>query len=176
MNRTPGPNVFRAKMFAEAAHAGQSYDSFPYTYHLSQVVAMLEKFGFDDPIMLSAGWLHDSIEDTNRNYNDIASEFGPEVAELVYAVTNEKGRNRKERNARTYPGIRGNDQATALKLADRIANVEHGTINGGKEEMYRKEFENFQFHLRPSKEEAAKPEDERITRMWTHLARLLGIH
>ncbi len=171
MNRTPGPNELRAKMFAEASHAGQSYDNFPYTYHLGQVVEMLKKFGFDDPVMLSAGWLHDSIEDTNRNYNDIASEFGTEVADLVYAVTNEKGKSRRERNEKTYPGIRGNDRAVALKLADRIANVEHGAINGGKEEMYKKEFAAFEAALRTKENE-----DDGIKRMWTHLARLLGIH
>jgi (p)ppGpp synthase/HD superfamily hydrolase len=156
-------------MFAEVAHAGQTYDKFPYPYHLGQVVQMLEKFGFDDVVILCAGWLHDSIEDTNTSYNDIKAEFGEGVAELVFSVTNEKGRNRKERNEKTYPGIRGNERATALKLADRIANVEHGSINGGKDEMYRKEFSSFEKALR------VLPEDERLTRMWKHLRRLLSI-
>lgn len=172
MNRQPTPSPGRAKMFAEAAHAGQTYDKYPYTYHLSQVVLVLEKFGWDDSAMLCAGWLHDSIEDTNTSYNDIKAEFGEEVAELVYAVTNELGRNRKERNERTYPKIRGNDRPTALKLADRIANVEHGSINGGKDEMYRKEFSSFESMLRPGDK---AEEDQRLERMWRHLRKLLEI-
>lgn len=175
MSRQPSASPARARLFAEAAHAGQTYDLYPYTYHLGQVVSVLEKFHWDEPEMLCAGWLHDSIEDTNTSYNDIKNEFGEVVAELVYAVTNELGRNRKERNERTYPKIRGNERATALKLADRIANVEHGSINGGKDEMYRKEFESFQFYLRPMPDERTGPEDERITRMWKHLGRLLGV-
>jgi guanosine-3',5'-bis(diphosphate) 3'-pyrophosphohydrolase len=159
-------------MFAEQAHAGQAYDKYPYTYHLGLVVQVLEKFGWDDPVMLCGGWLHDCIEDTNTSYNDVKAEFGEEVAELVYAVTNELGRNRKERNERTYPKIRGNQRATALKLADRIANVEHGAINGGKDDMYRKEFSDFESNLRLMD---AIPEDSRLERQWRHLARLLNV-
>jgi len=162
-------------MFAEAAHAGQTYDKYPYTYHLSQVVLILEKFGWDDSAMICAGWLHDSIEDTNTSYNDIKTEFGEEVAELVYAVTNELGRNRKERNERTYPKIRNNERATAIKLADRIANVEHGSINGGKDEMYKKEFPSFEGWLRPTGEDKIREEDDRIRKMWRHLRKLLEI-
>jgi (p)ppGpp synthase/HD superfamily hydrolase len=166
----PGPSPIRAKVFAEKAHRNQDYDNkYPYPYHLEQVVKMLEKFGFDDPVIICAGWLHDCIEDTPNSYGDIKQEFGEEVAELVFAVTNEKGRNRKARNEKTYPGIRGNERATALKLADRIANVEHGTINGGKDDMYRKEFPEFEKALR------VFPEVPELTRMWKHLGRLLGV-
>lgn len=170
MNQSQGPSTTKARMFAEQAHAGQLYDKYPYTYHLSQVVITLEKFGWTDPVIVCAGWLHDSIEDTNTSYNDIKKNFGEEVAELVFAVTNELGRNRDERNERTYPKIRGNDRATALKLADRIANVEHGSINDGKDEMYKKEYSKFQSQLRPDK----STEDNRLSKMWKHLDRFLA--
>lgn len=173
LNTIPGPrpDVDRAQMFAEMAHAGQAYNQeVPYTYHLRQVVENLKKYGFTDPVMLCAGWLHDSIEDTTRSYNDIKKVFGTEVAEIVFAVSSELGRNREERNKKTYPKIRGNPSAIALKLADRLANVEYGLINGGKIDMYRSEFSSFENGIR---DYPADNEDPRITTMWKHLAALL---
>lgn len=172
MIRQPGPNMIRARMFSEAAHAGQTYDKYPYTYHLEQTTIVQAKFGFDDQVSQCAGWLHDCIEDTRTSYNDIKDEFGFDVAELVYAVTNELGRTREERNTRTHPKIRGNVMATGLKLADRMTHCEHGAINGGKFETYKKEAASFELGIRTP---AGEPEDERLTRMWLHMGRLLGV-
>lgn len=162
-------------MFAEAAHAGQLYaEEVTYTHHLECVVEVLKRFGFTDPVMISAGYMHDCVEDTTRSYNDIKTRFGEEVAELVYAVTNELGRNRKERNEKTYPKIRGNRGATALKLADRIANVEYSLANGGKDDMYAKEYPGFKAALCvPSQDWIEGLPDSAIDRMWTTLDRLL---
>ena len=76
---------------------------------------------------------------------DIAELLGEDVAVLVEAVTSEEGVNRAQRNALTYPKIRraGRD-AVRLKLADRIANVEHG---GRAFEMYKKEHAEFRAQL-----------------------------
>lgn len=167
-NKIPNPDPIKAKMFAEIAHAGQTYnDEVPYSHHVECVVDVLARFGFTDVEMRCAGYLHDSVEDTSRSYNDIKKRFGENVAELVYAVTNELGRNRKERNEKTYPKIRGNDRATALKLADRIANVEYGLANGGKNDMYASEHADFSSAIR------VETADERINRMWRHLGQLL---
>lgn len=70
------------------------------------------------------------------------------IAELVYAVTNEKGRNRAERaNDKYYEGIRNTEHATFVKLCDRIANIEYG----GKSDMYAKENINFKRKLYDAK-------------------------
>jgi (p)ppGpp synthase/HD superfamily hydrolase len=88
--------------------------------------------------------------------------FGEEVARLVHAVTNEPGPNRKQRGMATYPKIRdAGDCAVALKLADRIANVEMG---GKLVAMYAKEYEDFRRALyTPGQNEP----------MWAHLDSLL---
>ncbi len=164
---TGKPDTIRAKYFAEIAHAGQVYsDEVPYLYHLESVVKVLERFGHTDPVMICAGYLHDTIEDTTKSYNDIATRFGIEVAELVYCVTSEIGRNRKERNDKTYPKIAANQMAVTLKLADRIANVEYGLASGGKQDMYAKELPHFYDML------YTKGQNEK---MWSHLERLLRI-
>lgn len=162
------PDPVKARRFAEIAHAGKLYDAgLPYTVHLEAVVSVLSRFGVTDPLMVSAGWLHDSIEDTGTSYNDLKKDFGGEVAELVYTVTNELGRSRVERNAKTYPKIAGNEKATTLKLADRIANVEQGLARGGKNDMYAVEYPTFKAAL------YAPSTSDILARMWAHLDLLL---
>lgn len=153
-----------AKFFAATKHGDQKYGVLPYTHHLAQVEAVLRRFKgeFIHENMLVAAWLHDVIEDTGTKLKEIEELFGPKVTELVGAVTNEPGPNRKVRAALTYPKIRACVGATALKLADRIANVE----NGGKlVDMYRKEHEDFRRGLYcPGRHEE----------MWAHLDALLA--
>ncbi len=181
------PDVDRAQHFAELQHAGQRYnDETPYTLHLKAVGAVLKRFGFATPELLSAAWLHDILEDTNTSYNDIKQRFGPTVAELVYFVTSEKGRNRKERNAKTYPELaeKAPWEARALKLADRIANVEYGAATDGKNSMYAAEFANFEKVLRYKDtvvqfDRGSKAvietsvRDPQLETMWAYLTKLL---
>jgi len=67
------------------------------------------------------------------------------VADIIYAVSNEKGKNRKERaNDKYYEGIRQTEGASFVKICDRIANVQYSKMTGSKMfEMYKKENEHF---------------------------------
>ena len=88
------------------------------------------------------------MEDTAVSYNDIKEKFGIEVAEIVYAVTDELGRNRKERKAKTYPKIKENKDAIIVKLGDRISNMRNSLLKGHKmSEMYIKEYKEFRSAL-----------------------------
>jgi (p)ppGpp synthase/HD superfamily hydrolase len=137
--------LLRARQFADVAHGGQRYGEHQYNYHLEKVYRTLLRFKVGSDELLIAAFLHDVLEDTPTNFSDVFRAFGPEVAELVYAVTDELGRNRGERHAKTYPKIRELPQAVTLKLADRIANVEHSiyTMDVGKLSMYRREHQEF---------------------------------
>lgn len=161
-----------AKYYASVKHAGQSYSGgLPYTHHLAAVAAVLNRFGScganihdgeDVDAMYASAWLHDVVEDTGTKLKEIEEMFGPRVAHLVGAVTNEKGENRKTRHALTYPKTReAGPLAVRLKLADRIANVEAG---GTLVKMYQKEYEDFRRNLYT----AGQNED-----MWGHLDELL---
>lgn len=161
-------NVFTEKDYKEArmvgvkAHSNQSYDEvFPYEKHLDDVVDILKRFGFAG-IYIIAGYLHDAIEDDGISYNDIKKHFGVDIAEIVFCVTDELGRNRAEKKAKTLPKTASNPDAIILKLADRIANVEHA----GKIDMYAKEYKEFKDALFPHSTQKAKP-------MWDHLDTLL---
>ena len=140
--------VKEAAYFAISAHGNQTYDSYPYYYHLEEVVDILREFGYTDDKYIVAGYLHDTLEDTAVSYNDIKERFGEEIAEIVFAVTDELGRNRKERKAKTYPKIKANKDAIIVKLADRISNMRNSLLKGHKmSEMYIKEYGTFRSSL-----------------------------
>ena len=100
----------------------QKYDHvLPYGFHLKMTVSYVSRYGYlvaeteaDILILYASAFLHDTIEDARMTYNDVVKflkEFKgggfvlPEgvrqhledqVPEIVYALTNEKGRNRGE--------------------------------------------------------------------------------
>ena len=98
---------------------------------------------------LLATWGHDLIEDCRVSYNDVKEHLGQEVADIVYAVSNEKGKNRKERaNEKYYVGIRTTPGAVFVKICDRIANVQYSKMTKSRMfEMYKKENPEFERRL-----------------------------
>lgn len=153
-----------ARMVAVKAHSNQSYDEiFPYEKHLDDVVDILKSFGFSGKYIV-AGYLHDTMEDNGLSFNKIRKHFGVEVAEMVYCLTDEFGRDRKEKKTKTLPKTAANPDAIIVKLADRIANIEHG----GKVDMYSKEYNEFKGALYLN-----TPADGK--RMWDYLDVLLGV-
>lgn len=157
-----------AKRFAGIMHFRQSYGTHKYTYHLQQVEMVINRFGFKDTKLRICAWLHDIIEDTEISYYQVKDTFGQEIADIVYAVTNEMGRNRKERYAKTYPKIRANKNALIIKLADRIANIEFSKgSNTSYVDMYKKEWPSFYSALHSLDET-----DVRINKMWQYLESL----
>ena len=94
----------KASFYAIKAHkeVNHKYDGQPYEVHLkmcSDIGGMFIKLIPESEIerVFAAIWLHDTIEDCRKTYNDIKKEFGSIVADIVYACTNEKGKTRKER-------------------------------------------------------------------------------
>lgn len=131
------------------------YDTYlPYRFHLLIVAEAAKRFKGLIPdndfetVKLSA-YGHDLIEDTRTSYNDVKQVLGESVADIVYALTNEKGRNRKERaNDSYYQGIRDTKYAVFVKLCDRIANVQYSKMTGSRMfEMYKKENPEFMTQL-----------------------------
>lgn len=126
------------------------YDGKPYSVHLALVTAYAQKYISKIPEpqqenVINACWLHDTIEDTRNTYNDILAISNETVANIVYAVTNEKGKNRGERaNEKYYKGIISVPFARFVKLCDRLANVKYSVdTNSRMKEVYRKENDHF---------------------------------
>jgi len=139
--------IERAFMVARLAHANQMYDIYPYEYHLRETLKVAKGIALSEDIQVACV-LHDALEDTSLSYNDIKKAFGKNVAEIVYSVTDELGRNRKERKEKTYPKIRGSVDAVLVKLCDRIANVKHSKgYNERLFNMYVNEHSNFKNNI-----------------------------
>ena len=88
----PFRTIAEAISFAARAHRHQlrKDKETPYAAHPFRVCLTIRHvFGIDDPILLAAAALHDTIEDTTTDYDDIAEKFGPEIADVVAAMTKE---------------------------------------------------------------------------------------
>lgn len=133
----------------------QKYDLHPYAYHLHMVAEKTMKnirkyLGTGLPYqtyvaIIFGAYFHDSIEDARLSYNDVMKiakiyfddEHAKIATEIVYALTNEKGRTRAERaNDKYYEGIRNTSFAPIVKLSDREANMEYSKENSSS--MYKK--------------------------------------
>ena len=160
----------------QAAHelhqsVNQTYgDGLPYGYHLDMVVNGIRDFGYlvcvgEDNVLplFFGGYYHDSIEDARLTYNDVlatAREYLTEeqaltATEIVYALTNDKGRTRAERaGEKYYRGIRETPFAPFVKLCDRLANVTYSCaeVDGGNQrmkEVYKKQMAHFLPSINP---------------------------
>ena len=139
----------------------QHYDTnLPYGIHLDMVADGVIKYGNEviadenDLLpMIFGAYFHDSIEDARQTYNDVrktALKYMDEqqaftAAEIVYAVTNDKGRTRAQRaGEKYYAGIRQTPYAPLIKICDRIANTAYSVE--GKDRMatiYAQEYPHF---------------------------------
>ena len=125
-------------------------DELPYGFHLDMVVEGICCYGHlvcaceEDVLpMFFGGFYHDSIEDARLTYNDVmrvARQWMTEEqalmgTEIVYALTNDKGRTRAERAGEKYfKGIRETPYAPFVKLCDRLANVTYScSIDSGRD-------------------------------------------
>ena len=109
--------------YAARAHAGQHRKGgAPYILHPAEVAAILQRAGVDEMAVLRASLLHDVVENAPRRVADIASEFGPTVADLVGELTRPEATRHDREVFRGYlDGLSG--RARLIKLADRIENV-----------------------------------------------------
>ncbi len=129
---------------------GTKYGDFPYTLHLTMVANIANKYvhqyftGKDLEDVMKAAWCHDLIEDCRVSYNDLKTHIGEEAADIVYAVTDELGRDREERHKKTYPKIAADRRAIFVKLCDRLANTVFSKYSGsGMFGKYESEFKGF---------------------------------
>jgi len=120
------PLARRAVDFAEQRNAGQrrASDHAPFLMHPLEVASMLDRAGYPEPVV-AAAVLHDVLEDTDAKRQELEASFGPEVSDLVAAVSDdpaiEDEEERKEELRRRVE--RAGGYATAVYAADKIAKV-----------------------------------------------------
>jgi guanosine-3',5'-bis(diphosphate) 3'-pyrophosphohydrolase len=117
-----------ALSFAADKHRNQrrkDKEASPYINHpiaLARILAV--EGGVDDAVVLCAAVLHDTVEDTETSYDELAAQFGREIADVVLEVTDDKAlpkAERKQLQVERAPQL--SRAAKLVKLADKIANV-----------------------------------------------------
>jgi (p)ppGpp synthase/HD superfamily hydrolase len=111
-----------AASFAARAHKHQLRKDgvTPYVSHAFRVCLVVRHvFGFDDPRLLAAALLHDTIEDTTTDFDDIRERFGPEVAAWVACLSKDKRLADDQREREYLERLRAAPwQVQICKLAD----------------------------------------------------------
>ena len=122
--------VKKAYDFSLKHHEGQSRASGePYLVHPLEVALVLAEMKMD-PVAISAGLLHDSVEDTSVTIVDIRKEFGEQVAHIVEGVTKISKIEFATREEQQAENIRkmmlamvDDIRVVLIKLADRLHNM-----------------------------------------------------
>ncbi len=114
-----------ALIYAIKAHENQKRkDGKPYISHPISVAIELAKNSADDDL-ISAGLLHDAIEDTTVTYDEIEETFGREIADLVLCDTENKKLPWEERKQSVidFLSSSADRKAQMLICADKLANL-----------------------------------------------------
>lgn len=120
-------STFAAVKHAQACHF-RSYTGEPYLMHLSRVAgAVYDATG--DHELAAIAWLHDTLEDTQTTYEELAAAFSPEIAKGVWHLTDQflpgKGGNRARRKHLEAERLsKAPDRIKTIKIADLIDNAE----------------------------------------------------
>ena len=119
--------LLEAASLAARAHHGQMRKdkATPYVSHVFRVCLVVRDiFGFDDPRMLITALLHDTIEDTTTDFDDIEKQYGQEIAGWVALLTKNKSMPEAAREADYIERLlEGPWQVRACKLADVFDNL-----------------------------------------------------
>ena len=120
--------ILDALAFAAEKHRDQrrkNAEASPYINHPIAVAHILvNEGGISDPVVICAALLHDTIEDTETQPEEIGRRFGREIRHIVLEVTDDKELPRAERKRlQVEHSSELSHAAKLVKLADKICNV-----------------------------------------------------
>ncbi|PJG51968.1 phosphohydrolase [Bradyrhizobium forestalis] len=98
----------------------------PYVNHLAEVANLLATATEGaDAELVAAGWLHDTIEDTDTTREELAQTFPERVASLVVECTDDMSLPKAERRRlQVLEAPKKSPGAKLIKIADKISNTE----------------------------------------------------
>ena len=164
--------LLEAVSFAARAHRQQvrKDNQTPYSAHVFRVCLIVRHvFGIDDSAALMAGLLHDTIEDTPTDYEDLAERFGSEVAAWVGALTKDMRQPEAEREEAYRTALANAPwQVKLCKLADIFDN----TLDSGslQPEQRARTLQRSRHYLQALDSPDLPPD---VQRAWDLVARLL---
>jgi (p)ppGpp synthase/HD superfamily hydrolase len=97
----------------------------PYINHLAEVARILaDVTDGADAELVAAGWLHDTIEDTETTREELAEKFGARVATLVVEVTDDMSLSKATRRQKQIADApHKSPGARLIKIADKVSNI-----------------------------------------------------
>ncbi|HIF58421.1 MAG TPA: bifunctional (p)ppGpp synthetase/guanosine-3',5'-bis(diphosphate) 3'-pyrophosphohydrolase [Rhodospirillales bacterium] len=130
MKKLPQPStlLLKAAQFSALKHRDQrrkDIESSPYINHPITVAHIIADIGgIEDPEILAAALLHDTIEDTKTKPSELEEMFGETIRRYVEEMTDDKALTkeiRKQKQIEHAPHL--SVGATLIKLGDKISNV-----------------------------------------------------
>lgn len=118
--------VAKAKSFAFDKHKNQTKKDkiISFSEHLEGVVNRLKNLGITNQEILSAAWLHDTIEHTDSTFDEINKKFGNTISVLVLSITKDSNLSNKEKEKQYIKQLKkASPQAKIIKLCDISANL-----------------------------------------------------
>jgi GTP pyrophosphokinase len=144
--------IERAYDFARAAHEGQKRMSGePYFTHVVATAQILAKQGMD-AVTISAGLMHDVLEDTQITEEEMTEKFGEEIVFLVKGVTKlgtlkYRGHQRHIESLRKFFIAMANDlRVVIIKFADRLHNLRTLEHHSNPEKRHRIALESIELY------------------------------
>jgi len=125
------------------------YDGKKYVIHLDMVVDSIKKYETvfknhkDYRIAVIAGFYHDTIEDAQVSFNDVAGASNKRVARIVLDVTDVHEENRLLRHLFTMGKTVKDYIAIIVKMADIRANAMYSRDHGSS--MYKKYVAEYEY-------------------------------
>ena len=118
--------IDKAIRFAAIKHEGQNRKGtdIPYITHPFAVGMILQQAGYKEEVIV-AGILHDTLEDTETTENELLSEFGQHIVDLVKAATEEdKSLSWEERKQHAIDDLAlKSPEQIAVIVADKLHNI-----------------------------------------------------
>jgi (p)ppGpp synthase/HD superfamily hydrolase len=130
--------ITKAIEFATKKHSGQfrKITGLPYVTHPIEVARLVEQFKSSKNMteLKVAALLHDTLEDTNATFSEIAMEFSPLIASLVLELTSDsleiKKTSKCEYLKRKMLGM--SSYGLFIKLCDRLSNLRDNPTDKSK--------------------------------------------
>jgi (p)ppGpp synthase/HD superfamily hydrolase len=124
--RTKSELAAAALRFARRAHLGQhrKQTNEQFVEHPIAVARLLSEAGYDDHVMVAA-YLHDVVEKTGVELEEIRERFGPEVAEVIDSLSEDDdipGYAERKRALRRQV-LAASRTTILIYAADRVANM-----------------------------------------------------
>ena len=118
--------ISKAQNFALEKHRNQKRKDgiTPFSEHLEGVVNRLKNLGITNQEILSAAWLHDTIENTDTTFEEINQIFGNAISVIVLSLTKDLNLSNREKELQYIQQLKKSSlQAKIIKFCDISANL-----------------------------------------------------